>query len=74
VVGPFKGELSLIGGRDGGGGGRDMGGGGGGGYGQPGPDDYGMGGGGGGGGGFGGAKPAQGGRPAFDDLDDDVPF
>ncbi len=64
VVGPFKGELSLIGGRDNaGGGGGGMGGGGGGGYGRP-ADDF---------GGGGGASP-QGGRPAFDDMDDDVPF
>jgi single-strand DNA-binding protein len=66
VVGPFKGEMTLIGGRDGGGGGS-MGGGGGGGYGA---EDF-------GGGGFGGgaqaSAPAK--RPAFDDdLDDDVPF
>jgi single-strand DNA-binding protein len=73
VVGPFKGELSLIGGRDGGG---AMAGGGGGRS-----DEY--------GGGFGGAPAAvaggmgaggmggmSGARPgAFDaDLDDDVPF
>lgn len=75
VIGPFKGELALIGGRDGGGG--SMGGGGGGGRAS---DDFGGGGGGyggGGGGGFGGGAPAGGGkRPgAFDDdLDDDVPF
>jgi single-strand DNA-binding protein len=65
VVGPFKGELALIGGRDGGGAG--MGGGGGGGYGA---DDF-------GGGGYGGGAPAPAPakRPAFDDdLDDDVPF
>lgn len=68
VVGPFKGELALIGGRDSGGGG------GGGSYGG---SEGGFGGG--GGGGFGGGAPAGGGskRPggAFDDdLDDDVPF
>jgi single-strand DNA-binding protein len=82
VVGPFKGELTLIGGRDGGsGGGGGMGGG------SRGGDDYGGGGGGGygggapSGGGFGGGAPGAGGsgggkRPgAFDDdLDDDVPF
>jgi len=65
VIGPFKGELALIGGRDGGaGGGGGMGGGGG-----RGADDF--------GGGYGGGAPAGGGkRPgAFDDdLDDDVPF
>jgi single-strand DNA-binding protein len=72
VIGPFKGELALIGGREGGGGG--MGGGGG-----RGADDFGGGGYGGGapaGGGFGGAPAGGGKRPgAFDDdLDDDVPF
>lgn len=65
VIGPFKGELALIGGRDGGGGGGRS------------NDDFG-GGGYGGGGGFGGGAPAGGGNkrpPAFDDdLDDDVPF
>lgn len=72
VVGPFKGELALIGGRDGGAGGGGGGyGGGGGGYGA---DDGGYGGGYGGGSG-GGAQPAPAKRPAFDDdLDDDVPF
>jgi single-strand DNA-binding protein len=69
VVGPFKGELALIGGREGGGGG--------------GGSSYGGGGYGGGGGGYGaddggfggGAQPAPAKRPAFDDdLDDDVPF
>ena len=76
VIGPFKGELTLIGGREGGGG--TAGGGGG-----RGADDFGGGGGGGGygggapaGGGFGGAPAGGGKRPgAFDDdLDDDVPF
>jgi single-strand DNA-binding protein len=65
VIGPFKGELALIGGRDSGGGGSSMGGGGG--YGA---DDL-------GGGGYGGGAPAPAPakRPAFDDdLDDDVPF
>ncbi|MFZ4380846.1 MAG: single-stranded DNA-binding protein [Sandarakinorhabdus sp.] len=71
VVGPFKGELSLIGGRDSGGGGQSRG------------DDFGGGGGYGGGapagGGFGGGAPGPGssggGKRAFDDdLDDDVPF
>lgn len=65
VIGPFKGELALIGGRDGGGGGGRS------------NDDFG-GGGYGGSGGFGGGAPAGGGNkrpPAFDDdLDDDVPF
>ncbi len=69
VVGPFKGEMTLLGGRDGGGGGSMGGGGGrgddgGGGYGAP------------AGGGFGGGAPAPAKRPgAFDDdLDDDMPF
>jgi single-strand DNA-binding protein len=65
VIGPFKGELSLIGGRDGGGGGGGAR-----------MDDSGYGGGAPAGGGYGGgaAPPAK--RPgAFDDdLDDDVPF
>ena len=73
VLQRFRGELTLLDGRDGGGGGsRD---GGDAGYGS-------SGGGGGGGGGFGGGvsggakKPAFGGGSggAFDDLDDDVPF
>ena len=68
VIGAFKGELALIGGRDGGGGGGSRG-----------ADDQGgaYGGGAPAGGGFGGGAPAGGGkRPgAFDDdLDDDVPF
>ena len=69
VVGPFKGELSLIGGRDGGGGGGMTGGGGDrGGY-AGGGDDYGASA---GGNNFGGAAK----RPAAfdDDLNDDVPF
>jgi single-strand DNA-binding protein len=69
VVGPFKGELSLIGGRDGGSAGqgsssRDG-------------DEYGAprGGGSGNGGGYGSGSPAGGRPPAFDDdLNDDVPF
>jgi single-strand DNA-binding protein len=78
VIGPFKGELSLIGGRDGGGSGMGGGGrgsddfgGGGGGYGGGAPSGGGYGGGGPGPGSSGGGK-----RPgAFDDdLDDDVPF
>lgn len=65
VIGPFKGELALIGGRDGGGGGSSMGGGGR-------SDDYG----GAPAGGYGSAPAGGGKRPgAFDDdLDDDVPF
>ncbi len=69
VVGPFKGEMTLLGGRDSGGGGGMGGGGGrgddgGGGYGAP------------AGGGFGGGAPSPAKRPgAFDDdLDDDMPF
>ena len=72
VIGPFKGELTLIGGREGGGGGMAGGGGG------RGADDFGGGDGYGApaGGGFGGAPAGGGKRPgAFDDdLDDDVPF
>lgn len=64
VVGPFKGELSLISGRDGGGAnvGSDRGGG----------DEYGAPAGGGGNGGYGSGNR----RPAAfdDDLNDDVPF
>ncbi len=65
VVGPFKGEMTLLGGRDSGGGGGMGGGGGrgddgGGGYGAP----------------AGGGAPSPAKRPgAFDDdLDDDMPF
>ncbi len=65
VVGPFRGEMTLIGGRDSGGG--QGGGGGGGGY----ADDHGAPAGGGmGNGGGGGKRPS----PNYDDLDDDVPF
>ena len=62
VLKQFRGELTLLDGRDGGGG--SMGGGSG-----RGADDF-------SGGGHGGGAPAAGGgRPAaFDDLDDDVPF
>lgn len=68
VVGPFKGEMTLLGGRDGGG--AAMGGGMGGGR----SDDFGAPAGGGmGGGGFGGAAASKP-RPFDDDLDDDVPF
>ncbi len=65
VLQKFRGELTLLDGRDGGGGGRD---GGGGGYDRE-------------AGGYGGGAPAKkpafgggGGGGAFDDLDDDVPF
>jgi single-strand DNA-binding protein len=66
VVGPFKGELALIGGRDGGSASASAGGGDRGGYG--GGDDYGAP----AGGGFAGGNK----RPAAfdDDLNDDVPF
>ena len=68
VNGPFKGELTLIGCREGGGGGMAGCGGG------RGADDFGCGAP--AGGGFGGAPAGGGKRPgAFDDdLDDDVPF
>ncbi len=69
VIGRFKGELTLLGGRDGGGGG----GGGGGGYDDQAPPAARSGGGGGGGG---GRAPSGGGGgwepPA--DLDDEIPF
>lgn len=62
VLQRFRGELVLLGRRDGGGGGDDFGGG----YG--GSSDF-------GGGGSGGSRPASRPQPAFDtDLDDDVPF
>ncbi len=67
VLQRFRGELTLLDGRDGGGGGSRDGG----------DAGYGSGGGGFGGGVGGGAKkPAfgGGGGGAFDDLDDDVPF
>ncbi|WP_164156424.1 single-stranded DNA-binding protein [Sandarakinorhabdus rubra] len=67
VLKAFRGELTLLDGRDGASG---MGGGGGGGSGFGGGDDFG-----GGGYGGGGGTPAPAKRPAFDDdLDDDVPF
>jgi single-strand DNA-binding protein len=86
VLGQFRGELTMLEGRNEGGGAGGMGGGGGGDFG--GPDDYGAGGGYGGGasefgggGGRGGARPAaapRGGAPAArpqnNDLDDDIPF
>jgi single-strand DNA-binding protein len=62
VIGKFKGELTLLGGRDGGGGGGGYGGGGG--------RDSGGGGGGGGGGRQGGG---QGWEPP-PDMDDEIPF
>ena len=66
VLRPYRGELTLLGGRDGGGaggGGSSQGGGYGGGY----DDGPGYGGGSGGG----SSAPASGGRP---DFDDDIPF
>lgn len=67
VLRPYRGELTLLGGRDGGGagGGGSQGGGYGGGY------DDGPGYGGGAGGGGGSSAPASGGRS---DFDDDIPF
>ena len=67
VLRPYRGELTLLGGRDGGGGGGggSQGGGYGGGY------DDGPGYGGGGGAGGGSSAPASGGRS---DFDDDIPF
>jgi single-strand DNA-binding protein len=73
VLQRFRGELTLLGGRDGGGSGGGQGGGSGGG-GDWGGDRGGSGGGSGGGnfgGGSGGGKPSN---PFDSDLDDDVPF
>lgn len=66
VIGRFKGELTLLGGRDGGGGG------GGGGYDDGGPSRGGGGSGGGGGGGRSGGGGQSWEPPA--DLDDEIPF
>ncbi|ARJ65420.1 single-stranded DNA-binding protein [Magnetospirillum sp. ME-1] len=66
VIGRFKGELTLLGGRDGGGGGGGYGGGGGGGY-DDGPRQ----------GGGGGGSRQQGGGQSWEppaDLDDEIPF
>ncbi len=75
VLRPFRGELTLLGGRDGGGGGAQGGYGGGaasgGGYGG-GYDEGASFGGGGTGGGNGGGQPASGGGRS--DFDDDIPF
>ena len=65
VIGKFKGELTLLGGREGGGGGG-YGGGGGGGYGGGAPSGGGRQGGGGGGGGQSWEPPP--------DMDDEIPF
>ncbi len=78
VLRPYRGELTLLGGRGEGGGGADMGGGydsgpAGGGYGGVGGGGYGGGGSSGGGssGGFGGGGGGGGGRG---DMDDEIPF
>ncbi|MEI4470490.1 single-stranded DNA-binding protein [Frigidibacter sp. MR17.24] len=77
VLRPYRGELTLLDGRDGGGSGGGQGGGGGYGGGYEPEDSYGGGSGGGfgggapSGGGGGGRAPAGGGRH---DLDDDIPF
>jgi single-strand DNA-binding protein len=76
VLRPFRGELTLLDGREGGGGGGGYGGGAGGG------GDYGSGGGSGGGrgssgggGGYGGGGGGGGGfTPSGPDLDDEIPF
>ena len=85
VIGRFKGELTLLGGRDGGGGEGEYGGGGGGGYGGGG-GGYGGGGqrsgggqgggrqGGGGGQGSGGGQGGGSGWEPPADLDDEIPF
>lgn len=65
VLRPFRGEMTLLGGRDGGGAG-----GGGGGDERGGYDDYGSGAGGGGG----SARGSQGGGGRGSDLDDEIPF
>ena len=80
VLRQFRGELTLLGGRDGGGSGGGSGGGGyderdtggydGGGSGG----SYGGGGGAGGGGGGGGRAPAGGGGGGRSDMDDEIPF
>jgi single-strand DNA-binding protein len=81
VLQRFRGELVLLGGRDGGGGGMSGGGGGGRDGGWGGDDRGGYGGGGGGGYGGGGSRGGGGsgggrggGSPFDSDLDDDVPF
>jgi single-strand DNA-binding protein len=77
VLRPFRGELTLLDGREGGGGGGGYGGGGGGGGGG---GDYGSGGGSGGsrgssgGGGYGGGGGSGGFTPSGPDLDDEIPF
>lgn len=71
VLQRFRGELTMLDGREGGGGGSYGGGG----------DDYGSSGGssgGGSGGGYGGGRPSGGGgggsAPRRDDMDDEIPF
>ena len=86
VLRQFRGEMTLLGGRDGGGGGGG-GGSGGGDFDRGGPDDYQGGGGsggggrstggfvgGGGGGGGGGGSGSGGNSPSRPDLDDEIPF
>lgn len=66
VIGRFKGELTLLGGRDGGGAGGGSGGGYGGGYDDPAPRPS-----------QGGGRPASGGGQNWEppaDLDDEIPF
>jgi single-strand DNA-binding protein len=79
VLRQFRGEMTLLGGRDGGSGGRDGGGGGGGSYEDRGaPDDLQSGGGGSSGGrssgGFVGGGGGGSSSPARPDLDDEIPF
>lgn len=70
VLRPFRGELTLLGGRDGGGSG-----GGGGGYDDRGGyDEGGQGGGGYGGGSSGGGRGGSGGGGGRSDMDDEIPF
>lgn len=73
VLQPFKGELTLLGGRGGDGGGGQGGGGYGGGYDQGGYDQGGFGGGQGSGGGR-GSGGGGGWEPPPSDLDDEIPF
>jgi single-strand DNA-binding protein len=75
VLRQFRGEMTLLGGRDGGSGGRDGGGGGGGNYEDRGaPDDLQSGSGGRGSGGFVGGGGGGSSSPARPDLDDEIPF
>ncbi|WP_225026583.1 single-stranded DNA-binding protein [Xinfangfangia pollutisoli] len=81
VLRPYRGELTLLGGRGDGGGGGASGGGGGAGYDDRGGyDDYGSGGaggasaGGGRSGGYGGGASSGGGSGRASDMDDEIPF